>query len=683
MKEGRIFTGARVVALVFVVMLVSGLVDIRAAMTDDTLSVPDGAKAGDLLLHSCTYETEEGNEPADCGVLVVAENRTDPDSRLIALPVVRVRARSGSSAEPIFRLEGGPGITNMDFWQASRYVDHRDLVLVGYRGVDGSTRLDCPEVSSALAKGSDMLSEQSFLAYADAFRDCAARFAEDGVDVSSYGLVQQVDDMEAARVALGYDKINLLSESAGTRTAQIYAWRYPDSVHRSVMVGVNPPGHFLWDPEATDEQIERYSEYCSKDPECSARTDDLAEGMREVTAGMPDRWMLLPMEGNNARVLTFFGLMESASEAAPLNAPTTIDSWLSAAEGDPSGLWLQSVVTDMYQMPFVWGQYAAAGSIDAQAAREYFSRPDIDRDRNFGYAGSAFVWGDGRLADAWPVASGVDEYRKTRVTDVETLLIGGELDFTTPPQIASKEVLPYLTNGKEVVLPGFAHTLTIWKEQPEAGTRLINTYFDSGEVDDSLYQPGKVDFTPDVPLPLAAKGFAAIMVGLAAVTVLWLAWLGIRLGAKGGTGRKAGAWIRSLSPVVFGLGGWFLGVLFSMTLWPSLSVTAQFFVAVSVGVPIWIGAYAGWANPHTTAEVRPKAILASGVGALVGAWLGFHAADGFLSLITSIMGAAAGTNLALLVLDIWTAARASDGVPPRVDTVVVSAPAERRDPAMR
>ena len=33
-----------------------------------------------------------------------------------------------------------------------------------------------------------------------------------------------------------------LSESAGTRTAMIYAWRYPSRVHRSVMIGVNPPG---------------------------------------------------------------------------------------------------------------------------------------------------------------------------------------------------------------------------------------------------------------------------------------------------------------------------------------------------------------------------------------------------------------------------------------------------------
>ena len=35
----------------------------------------------------------------------------------------------------------------------------------------------------------------------------------------------------------------------------IYAWRYPKSIHRSVMIGVNPPGNFLWDPKATDAQI--------------------------------------------------------------------------------------------------------------------------------------------------------------------------------------------------------------------------------------------------------------------------------------------------------------------------------------------------------------------------------------------------------------------------------------------
>ena len=78
------------------------------------------------------------------------ENRHDAQSRLIALPVTRISALSAHPGEPVFRLQGGPGMTNMDFPDASRFAGNRDVVLVGYRGVDGSSLLDCPEASSAM-----------------------------------------------------------------------------------------------------------------------------------------------------------------------------------------------------------------------------------------------------------------------------------------------------------------------------------------------------------------------------------------------------------------------------------------------------------------------------------------------------------------------------------------------------
>jgi pimeloyl-ACP methyl ester carboxylesterase len=140
----------------------------------------------------------------------------------------------------------------MKFREASRFADDRDIVLVGYRGLDGSVRLDCPEVAAAVKHATDLLGEQHFRAYGDAYRACARRLAGGGVDLTSYGLPQQVDDLEAARSALGYEKIDLLSQSAGTRTALIYAWRYPESIRRSVMIGVNPPGHFLYDAQTID-----------------------------------------------------------------------------------------------------------------------------------------------------------------------------------------------------------------------------------------------------------------------------------------------------------------------------------------------------------------------------------------------------------------------------------------------
>ena len=115
--QSRAFTPARIVALVLIGVLVAGLAYLRFAPDADPVSVPDGAKAGDLILEDCDYATEKGSYAADCGTLVVPENRADPQSRLIALPVTRIRALSDHPAEPLFRLEGGPGGTNMKFEQ--------------------------------------------------------------------------------------------------------------------------------------------------------------------------------------------------------------------------------------------------------------------------------------------------------------------------------------------------------------------------------------------------------------------------------------------------------------------------------------------------------------------------------------------------------------------------------------
>jgi len=104
---------------------------------------------------------------------------------------------------------------------------------------------------------------------------------------------------------------------------------------------------------------------------------------------MPDRWFFLPIDRSNVRVMSFLAMMESTSAAAPASGLMTIDSWLSAAEGDASGLWFASLAGEfMLPETFVWGQYAAAGSIDSPAARDYFADGTWGRDPNLGRASS-------------------------------------------------------------------------------------------------------------------------------------------------------------------------------------------------------------------------------------------------------------------------------------------------------
>jgi hypothetical protein len=138
-------------------VLLTGLAYLRVSSSPETVSVSQGPHAGQLTMHPCTYPTENGGYRADCGTLVVPEDRADPRSRLIALPVTRILARSSHPLAPIFHLNGGPGTTNMTFPQANRLAAQHDVVMVGYRGVDGSSVLNCPEVTAALENSADFL----------------------------------------------------------------------------------------------------------------------------------------------------------------------------------------------------------------------------------------------------------------------------------------------------------------------------------------------------------------------------------------------------------------------------------------------------------------------------------------------------------------------------------------------
>lgn len=648
----RPFTWSRVVALGVIALLVGALSYVRFAPDPDTVAVPAGAKVGDLVLEPCEYAGESGSVPAECGTLVVAERPQDLSAPLIALPVIRVRSVSENPKEPVFFLTGGPGQSNMDFALAERYTAERDFVIVGYRGIDGSVRLDCPELDSATKQSTDMLSDAYFRAYGDGYRSCADRLTGEGFDPASYGLVQQVEDMETARVALGYQRINLLSESAGTRTAMIYAWRHPEVISRSVMVAVNPPGGFLWYADLTDEQIRRFARLCAANDACRARTDDLAATVARVADDVPERWLFLPIKEGNVRAIALFGLMDTA-ETGPATAPVMFDAWLSAAEGDASGLWLSSVLMDvMFPDLFVRGQSASAGMLDAQAAREYFHNGPGDLS-NLGRAATAPGWGGGTMLDAWPPAPDEEEYRRVQPTEVATLLVSGELDVATPPQLATRDLLPYLANGEEVVLEGFGHVNDIFGLQPEASTRLINSFFDTGRPDTSLFKPQQVSFTPERTFGAMAKTILGVLLTLAALTVLSLVGMALRVRKRGSIGPKSSAVLRSVYAVVLGLGGWCLGALIVLATMPAVRIDNQLAAVLSVGVPVTLGVYLAWVDLARPARSRRLGLLVAAAGAFIGAWLGYNAADGFISLATGVAGAVSGANLTLILHDMW------------------------------
>ena len=660
------FGRARITGLILIAVFTLGLGYLHfAGSSSASVSVPAGAHAGQLTLKSCTYSTEKGAYAADCGTLVVPENRHDRNSRLIALPVTVIRAHSAHPGVPIFRLNGGPGISNMVFPDASRFAAKHDVVLVGYRGVDGSVRLDCPEVESAMEHSRDLLSEQSYRAVAAAYRSCAERLRREGVDLAGYSIPEEVDDLEAARRALGYHQIDLVSESAGTRVAMIYAWRYPKSIHRSVMIGVNPPGNFLWDAKTTGEQIRRYATLCAQAASCRSRTPDLAASVKSAFAHVPSHWLFLPIKKGDFQAAAFFGLInETSAGGGPIAAPLTINTLLSAGQGDASGAWFLSLMAQItFPSAFVWGQMAAISRSDVTYAKHFFAS-GAGRGSLIGSPGNDLIWDGGLLVNAWPANPDENEYTHVQNSNIPTLLIGGNLDFATPPENATRELLPHLANGREVVLTDLGHADDFWPYQPAAGTRLINTYLDTGKVDTSLYTHHKVDFSPSQSQGAFAKDILGAMIGFALLMILSLLLMWRRAHKRGGFGRKASAILRTVYLLVLGLGGWFTGLIIVLVALPTVPLDSELMAVLSIGTPIGLGTYWAWVNHDQPAKATTIGIGVALTGALVGALLGFNATTGLIAVITTIIGAAAGANLALITLDVARTVERPETIPP-------------------
>ncbi|MFZ0716253.1 alpha/beta hydrolase, partial [Mycobacterium sp.] len=425
-----------------------------------------------------------------------------------------------------------------------------------------------------------------------------------------------------------------------------------NSVDRSAMISVNPPGNFLYSGAETDQGIENYSAQCSKDPSCHARTANLAASMQHTTANMPKRWGPLPIKAGNALVGTFLGLTdETSAGGGVLAGPNTLDSWISAAHGNPSGLWLLSTMAGLIlPSSFSWGEFASIGLADAHPAQRYFSS-GTGRGSIIGNPGTQFLWGAGGLAD-WPANPGENQYTRVQNSNVPTLLIGGTLDFQTPAQNATKELLPHLPNGHQVILSGLGHAEDFWSYQPSASTQLLTTFYNTGRVDTSGYTPNKVSFSTSPTQTAVARDIVGTVLGLVVLAALWLLWIARRVRKHGAAGRKTSFVTRTIVLLVLGIGGWLGAALVVLTLWPTLSPISELFGILATSVPIALGLYLAWTHRAWDRATKSVGLLAAIAGALLGGWLGFTAVSGMFALVTTIIGAAAAGNLALIAVSI-------------------------------
>ena len=190
----------------------------------------------------CAVFTEvEDGVNAECGVLHVRENRDDPQTRLIAVPFVRIRSTAAEPApDPQIFMTGGPGGRTIPARLSNRnpILASRDLIFLEQRGSPlGRPALQCPEYTEAGYQAAIGALTAKALAKAriEAAKTCAARFRAEGGDLAGYTTEAIAGDIELLRKALGVEKVNLYGLSYSGKVMTTYARDYPASTRSLVL----------------------------------------------------------------------------------------------------------------------------------------------------------------------------------------------------------------------------------------------------------------------------------------------------------------------------------------------------------------------------------------------------------------------------------------------------------------
>lgn len=489
----------RLIHLEFLVSLVLATPVTHSASRAQVPSFPSeaelqGKQAGDLVTKLGKY----GETDADWGFLLVPENRNKAESRLLRLMVVRQRAAKEQSFAPIFNLVGGPGTSNV--WGSgdfdARFHERNDVVRVGYRGIDGDVELKCPEFTKSL-QTPNPLSAEAIGATRRALRSCNERLRAEGIDVDGYNLAEVVEDIEATRKALGYERISFLAVSWGTQIAYAYAMRYPHQVQRMLLIGAGgrARGFDLWDPRQVDRLLRRYAERWLADATAKSRSADILGTIREVLYKAPAEWRTVPIDRDKIR-LAMWEMLGDTTSVAQL-----FDAFASAASGDYRALALLSWAYDeelRKELKRRHGPYHG----------EFFSKvmsSGLDPDRDWvqdmdpqgaiiGSPAAKLLWG-AASSGGWPMQVIPQSFRQDGDCDVETLILMGNLDFSAPADYVERELMPHLKRGRLVVLSDFGHVEFI-KKQPEAFHFTCERFFHDGVVDTSKFVHKPINFQP-------------------------------------------------------------------------------------------------------------------------------------------------------------------------------------------
>lgn len=232
----------------------------------------------------CEFELPARTNPR-CGTVTVPMDWATGTGQVSLAVAVFESTAADPAADPVVYLEGGPGGHALE---TSRFVaadlidpllERGDVVFFDQRGAGLSApRLDCFEIRELdreLEDSPDLDRSEVERRSLAAIAACGSRFQAEGIDLAAFNSINNAHDVEAIRVALGYDRWNLLGVSYGTRLGLEVLRQHPDGVRSAVLDSVLPPqaDRALENPSTFLASYDAVVAACAAEASCAAGGD--------------------------------------------------------------------------------------------------------------------------------------------------------------------------------------------------------------------------------------------------------------------------------------------------------------------------------------------------------------------------------------------------------------------------
>lgn len=395
------------------------------------------------------------------GQVEVFENNFKNKGRKIKLNVEVLPAKDlVNKADPMFIVMGGPGQAATDlisfFSEIFQAINEKsDLVFVDQRGTGKSNPLQLKSVYDEL---------QDY--FKDDFVDkvivskSVEMLSKDN-NLSCYGTLNAIMDLENVRKVMGYNKINLYGTSYGTRVAIAYINKFSDRVRTATLKGLVPhdlviPFYFAEDAQRS---LDLLISDCKHNQMCNLIYTNFEDELKTLfQTKLPARIEVLNPDTKKREAVELTKDIVALNFRVLLMSPSTTRN-------------IPFLVTE-----FNKGNYEPLASIILTIKKSYLKGvydgmtlcvichedyPALSRltkaTDHETFLGDYWIRRVTNACEVWNPKKRVVKKEKITKQDTPVLLISGHRDGATPPKYG-EDVLSYFPNGRHMVVNVGSHS---------------------------------------------------------------------------------------------------------------------------------------------------------------------------------------------------------------------------------